>query len=259
MATRMVYHSCEQLVFSEKEVREAAVTFFITKKWQVVNGVNPRSAPSDLVTWATYDQWVASMDKEASGRHICHYMPLPLRRCLLSFKLGCHKLDIQAMRMQKIKLPREQRTCRVCNSGEVEDIMHFILDCGHYAHIRARHSNIFDLCQAEGRDKAHVLRLIFDHEHQLDLASCLQDMSKEREEIMEKVLAGHNNSDKQGVASVDVLDETGCISPYHAEGSIMDSSSDNGSDDSDDTVEGREWNEVIDNELTHLGFIEVSC
>lgn len=43
---------------------------------------------------------------------------------------GVHALEVSAARLEGAsRAPREERLCRVCNSGEVEDVAHFLLDC----------------------------------------------------------------------------------------------------------------------------------
>jgi hypothetical protein len=262
------------LSFDEVEVQEAATKLLMTNKWQMARGVDPKSASHTEVFWATYEQWVTGTDPGKSARHIEHYMPLPLRRCMLKLRLGCHKLAIQSLRMQGV--PRHERTCAVCHSGEVEDLMHFVMDCGHYAHIRARHNNIFGACMAKGRSRAATLRLIFDHPHQLDLALCLQDMSKERESILSKAIKDENVARDEDVARQDSLEEGEIvdkgweISTYPAgflespgsvastqSGSCCCSSACSSSYDGKDEDE-EELVEVMDTELSALGFVEIS-
>ena len=248
-----------QLHFDESEVKQAATRFLSTEKWRQTRGVDPRTAPSDVVTWATYEQWMAHEDLEESAEHIHHYMPLPLRRCLLAFRLGCHKLDIQGLRMQRVKVPRNERTCRVCGSGEVEDIMHFVLECGHYAHIRARHDNIFSNCMARGRDKSHTLRLIFHHKHQVDLATCLQDMSRERDKILDQRGTQAISDISWQTCELEDWEDGRYIDMFDSEGSIQNSDTDEATSvsdcmDTDADDEDDEWFEVMRNNELHTCF-----
>ena len=52
--------------------------------------------------------------------------------------LRCGQAPIMERVGASAKLPREQRTCRICNSGQVEDAKHFVCDCPHYAAERKR-------------------------------------------------------------------------------------------------------------------------
>ena len=68
----------------------------------------------------------------------------------------------------------------------VEDLQHFMLDCGFYSGIRAKHKNIFDALRARGLAPAQLMRTIFDHDHQLDLACCIQEMLSLRRATMQQ-------------------------------------------------------------------------
>ena len=43
-------------------------------------------------------------------------------------RLCDHKLNIEVLRHQKFKVPRDQRTCALC-FNECEDEIHFLLNC----------------------------------------------------------------------------------------------------------------------------------
>ena len=48
-------------------------------------------------------------------------------RTFTQFRISNHKLQIEYGRYQNI--PREERTCKLCNSGEIEDEFHLSLAC----------------------------------------------------------------------------------------------------------------------------------
>ena len=56
------------------------------------------------------------------------------RKCLSRFRVSSHNLQIEIGRYQNI--PREERLCEICNSGEVENETHFLLFCKAYEHSR---------------------------------------------------------------------------------------------------------------------------
>ncbi|CAB4039667.1 Hypothetical predicted protein [Paramuricea clavata] len=56
------------------------------------------------------------------------------RKCLSRFTVSIHNLQIEIGRYQNI--PREERLCEICNSGEVENETHFLLFCKAYEHSR---------------------------------------------------------------------------------------------------------------------------
>ena len=63
------------------------------------------------------------------------------RTTLTRFRLSNHKLLIELGRYQKI--PRKERLCNICQSGEVEDEHHFANPCEAYRNIRENFRNIF--------------------------------------------------------------------------------------------------------------------
>ena len=64
------------------------------------------------------------------------------RRSLTMFRTGSHWLQIQQGRFQNI--PREQRLCKLCNNGEVEDEDHMLFSCSAHATSRQRHAALFE-------------------------------------------------------------------------------------------------------------------
>ena len=53
-----------------------------------------------------------------------------LRRSICQFRVSSHHLQIELGRYQGI--PRHQRLCQQCSSGEVEDEIHFLFKCSKY-------------------------------------------------------------------------------------------------------------------------------
>ena len=56
------------------------------------------------------------------------------RLALTRFRLRSHNLAIETGRHNRI--PRDQRVCSFCNSGKIEDEIHFLLFCSHYDDLR---------------------------------------------------------------------------------------------------------------------------
>jgi hypothetical protein len=63
------------------------------------------------------------------------------------YRISNHKLRIERGRYENI--PREERICKLCDSGEVENEFHFVVTCQNYQHLRDNSNNIlknmFDL------------------------------------------------------------------------------------------------------------------
>ncbi|CAB3997693.1 Hypothetical predicted protein [Paramuricea clavata] len=70
-----------------------------------------------------------------------------IRRTFSQYRISNHKLQIERGRYENI--PREERICKLCDSGEVENEFHFAVACQNYQHLRDNSNNIlknmFDL------------------------------------------------------------------------------------------------------------------
>ena len=58
------------------------------------------------------------------------------RAMLSKTRISAHKLAIEIGRYTRIKPPKWEQLCTVCNSGEIEDEEHFLLNCNAYTSIR---------------------------------------------------------------------------------------------------------------------------
>ena len=54
---------------------------------------------------------------------------------MASIRGGCLPLEIETGRYHAPKMPLSKRICIHCDSGEIEDIAHFILFCNKYNNI----------------------------------------------------------------------------------------------------------------------------
>ena len=55
-----------------------------------------------------------------------------LRRCLSQFRMSSHTLEIERGRHSKVKVPEQDRLCKFCNIGAIENESHFLLHCCRY-------------------------------------------------------------------------------------------------------------------------------
>ena len=60
------------------------------------------------------------------------------RVAMCRFRLSSHSLRIEQCRWERIKPPRCDRVCLICNSGQVEDEYHLCLICPVYTELRKR-------------------------------------------------------------------------------------------------------------------------
>ena len=63
------------------------------------------------------------------------------RKSLSKFRLGLLHLRIETGRFVRPRLNPEDRLCLICNSGEVENELHFLLFCNKYQQLR---QNLFN-------------------------------------------------------------------------------------------------------------------
>ena len=54
------------------------------------------------------------------------------------FRTSCHSLAIETGRHHKPPIPPEQRLCLYCNSGKVDDEVHFLIECDHLQYYRGK-------------------------------------------------------------------------------------------------------------------------
>ena len=72
---------------------------------------------------------------------------------LMRFRLGAHGLDVVTGAWNGgVRVPREQRVCRLCDMGKVEDEAHLVLECPHYYVFRLAFADLF----VESPDNGHV-------------------------------------------------------------------------------------------------------
>ena len=81
------------------------------------------------------------------------------RSALARIRCGTFPLEIEKGRIRNI--PIDQRICKLCDSGSVEDEKHFILSCARYSDLRNR------LLADVSEDPANPIVI---HEHSIDSA-----------------------------------------------------------------------------------------
>ena len=91
------------------------------------------------------------------------YKPLSFiqRKQLSKFRLGMLHLRLETGRFVYPRLPPEERVCQVCNNGETEDEIHFLLVCDRYDESRRElFRNIADLDQFLALENIEKLKLL---------------------------------------------------------------------------------------------------
>ncbi|XP_037402655.1 T-lymphocyte activation antigen CD80-like [Pygocentrus nattereri] len=66
------------------------------------------------------------------------------RQILTKYRLSDHSLAVERGRFKHSWIPREDRVCGHCKTGEVETEVHFLLHCPKYEHIRNKYFSQFE-------------------------------------------------------------------------------------------------------------------
>ena len=61
-------------------------------------------------------------------------LPFHMRKLISKIRCSSHRLEIERGRYTKTQ--REDRICKICDSGEVEDENHFLIQCPAYKYLR---------------------------------------------------------------------------------------------------------------------------
>ena len=91
---------------------------------------NPRDAPTRGAAMCKYLTWFSPQPPTAL-HHLRFSAPPHLMKLLMQLRLGCARL-----RCNEHFIPRHTRLCLVCRSNQVEDELHFALECPAYSHLR---------------------------------------------------------------------------------------------------------------------------
>lgn len=193
-----------QLQISASDVTAALSRVY--KSWWATGAAthpDPRTAPSAGVDMCTHLQWVYAhqpeidiFDRFTAPRHVRLCLPFRVIQTLIKFRTGWHHLEVHGGRMARI--PRHQRVCKLCSCANskpswwcrisertgtnqnVEDLMHFLLECPAYDHIRARYAAIFEPPEGHDTCSAASLRKFFDATNQAHAATALYQMHSYR-------------------------------------------------------------------------------
>lgn len=116
-----------QMKFPEGSVQAAMMKHYETLMPGVLDG-NPRTAPSRGLAVTKHAAWFRC----DGWRHLRFSGPLHYIKTLMRFRLGSTDL-----RVHDHSIPRNQRTCLLCSSGQIEDELHVLMECRAYRHLRA--------------------------------------------------------------------------------------------------------------------------
>ena len=76
--------------------------------------------------------------QEGLKPYLCHVKIASHRRALARLRLSCNELRVCTDRIVKpVRPPREERVCRLCSTGAVEDELHILTTCPAFAALHA--------------------------------------------------------------------------------------------------------------------------
>lgn len=194
--------------FNEQEVVESGRTYF-DRTWTACS-----TMPDDLIrdtadvdtslSLSTHKHWVGC-GKEGAP-HLKAYMPIPVRRILVRLRLGCH--DLQVHSIHATGVDRHRRYCVLCqpHHQDVEHLYHFVFECGAYASIRGKYAELFEHVHAVSGSKQERICSLFNHQHQMRVACCLEEMVK----LRQSRLTNGNEADVQDHDDENRVDDSMC-------------------------------------------------
>ncbi len=109
------------------------------------------------------------------------------RSIVTKFKCGVLPILIETGRYKDI--PLEQRTCQMCNSGEVEDEQHFLGKCKELWRVRHKYKGIFREKGLEIRNiDIQCMKKMLEPEHVKTTSDMIYELFDKRKEIMYNVI-----------------------------------------------------------------------
>ena len=183
----------------------AAALRFQATHWQRVVEVssNPRHGPSADTHVRTHAVWVHKLlpnevhTRENAPSFLSLCLPRGMLRCLGRYRLGGHHLygrlhGVQANRQEcplcccqgGLYATWHNRLLARCGGTRSEDLLHFMLECPAYDHIRDRHAVLFEF--PANMSAVACMQKLFGGNKQRRLARCVFEMDVYRRHLLGK-------------------------------------------------------------------------
>ncbi len=103
------------------------------------------------ITSHRYNSWVASKDDPP---HLTAFLPTSIKHMIIRFRVTTcsYPLAFQSTKHKRKKIPRSHRFCVECQQhspctqeGELEDDLHFWIECPAYSEIRKLYPSLFSI------------------------------------------------------------------------------------------------------------------
>lgn len=159
---RMVYDAVDRTSDAERRERMDGLgstsTYSLIKEW----GVNPKA-------YAFSGGEVGRLGQHVPERYLDDRQSLKGTRLKLLCRLNCLPVMERVGRERKPAWPKENRVCFSCDTGRVEDVHHFIMECPSYALKRDKlmqrvavvlsqsSVDVGDFAHMDSREQSHIL------------------------------------------------------------------------------------------------------
>jgi hypothetical protein len=247
-------HGATALTIQRIKLNEAKVVELLARQqmsaWRhVVNpgSANPRTAPSAGIDRCTHHAWVYPYDPDTQLSFRKRQGPKYLKLCASFSKLQCyarlrmgsHSLQGRIGRMTRRNQPRQDRHDRLCplcslntsdgvlrarmdaiagadTSMRREDLLHFVLECPAYQHIREQNPDLFGPIAGLPLYSAKRMLYIFNHDSQSQVVRVLYKMQLCRRDKMGVMVPSGVHVDRQPDTFVPM--DAALLSLLHEEG-----------------------------------------
>jgi hypothetical protein len=179
------------------------------ERWSqlIAGSVNPRSGPRHGTHVRTHDAWVHTLadgvlhTRKNAPRHMKICLSSGYLKCLAKYRLGGQHLvgrlhDDKASQTPALRGQKPCKLCSVpgskadwqdrirerCGGPQDEDLLHFLLECPAYDHIRESHRVLFG--RVASLPAAACMRALFQHRKQILLAKCVWRMDLYRRHLL---------------------------------------------------------------------------
>ena len=120
----------DQPIFPLKSITSELKTSLLRK-----DQINWQSQCRTLPKLRTFIQF---KNFETDSPHIFKPLSFMQRKLMSKFRLGLLRLRLETGRYIRPRMAPEDRVCLICNNGQVEDEIHFLLFCDKYDEIRRK-------------------------------------------------------------------------------------------------------------------------
>ena len=107
------------------------------------------------------------------------------RRMLAKLRLSDHKLEIETGRHQRPKVDQDKRICRLCNTSEVENEIHFLMQ---FTRLRKDFHSSINFIDKQSAEQSYInLMSMKNQDDNIKLADFVSKMFLKRENIFNKL------------------------------------------------------------------------